>query len=146
MSGSRRAAFAIAASIAVTGAVVAGLLALGSPGAQRARRLDARRLEDLRSLAGGIEHAWRTQRTLPRSLEELPAGFESSRRDPETGQEYEYSVRGESRYQLCATFDRDNTEDAERPWPGRDPIALSIWTHGAGRSCFELEPSSEPTR
>jgi hypothetical protein len=146
LSGPRRTAFAATASVAVVIAVVAGMVALGSPADQRARRLDQRRIEDLRALANGIEYKWRTDQTLPRSLDELPAGFARGTRDPGTGRPYEYSVRAGSRYEICATFDRDNTDEAERPWPGHDDVDVAIWTHGAGRNCFELEPSPEAAR
>ena len=144
MSGPRRTVFAVAASVAVVAAVVAGMFALGSPAEQRARRLDQTRLDDLRSLANGIEYEWGQKRALPQSLDELPAGFAQSRQDPATGAPYEYSVRGENKYQLCATFDRNNTEDVERPWAGLDHVTATIWNHAAGRYCYELEASSQP--
>jgi hypothetical protein len=139
VSGAPRAAFAVGAGVVVLGAIVAGLLALGSPAEERARRLDQRRLEDLRQLATGIEVVWSTEQRLPRTLDELPKGF-ATRRDPETGQSYEYSLRGETRYQLCATFDRDVTSEATPPSPGAHWLYLTFWTHGAGRTCFEVEP------
>jgi hypothetical protein len=144
VSGPRRTAFAVAASVAVVAAVVAGMFALGSPAEQRARRLDQRRLDDLRALAGGIEYEWRSKQSLPRSLDELPVGFAQSSRDPATGEPYEYSVHGENGYQLCAVFDRDDTADVERPWAGLDHVTAAIWKHSSGRYCYELEASSEP--
>ena len=144
MNGPRRTAFAVGAAVAVVAAVIAGMVALGSPADQRARRLDQARLDDLRSLANGIEHEWGQNRALPRSLDELPAGFGQRRRDPATGEPYEYAVLAENRYRLCATFDRDDTEDVERPWTGLDHVTATIWNHGSGRYCYELEASSRP--
>jgi hypothetical protein len=115
---------------------------LGSPAEQRARRLDQARLDDLRSLANGIDNEWGQKRALPRTLDELPAGFVQRTKDPATGVPYEYSARGENRYQLCATFDRDNTKDVERPWAGLDHVTATIWNHSAGRYCYELQASS----
>jgi hypothetical protein len=136
----------VVASAAVLGAVVAGMVALGPPAEQRARRLDERRIEDLRALARGVEHVWATEQRLPPSLDRLPDGFARSTADPATGQPYEYSVRGEKGYQLCAVFERDNTEEPDRSWPRYDHVTMSIWTHGAGRDCFELEPAERERR
>jgi hypothetical protein len=139
VSGGPRVVFAVVATVLVLAAIAAGMLALGSPSEQRARRLDDRRLEDLRSLAGAIEDHWSEHRELPRSLDELPAAFESSRHDPETGEGYEYSVGAENRYRLCATFSRDATVEQRRPPPGVGHLDVEFWTHGAGRECFDVE-------
>jgi hypothetical protein len=137
--------FATAAAVAVAGAIVAGMIALGSPGEQRARRLDERRLEDLRGIAQGIEVMWSNEKRLPPTLDELPAAF-ANLRDPETRQPYEYSVRGGNRYQLCATFSRDVTSEKRPPEAHLHWVYQTFWTHGAGRNCFEAEPRGEPTR
>ena len=140
MSGPRRTVFAVAASVVVLGAVVAGMVALGSPTEQRARRLDQRRLDDLRALRAASSTRGRQASDYRKRWTSYPRDSPQSTRDPETAEPYEYSVRSEKRYQLCATFERDNRAQAERPSAGLDHIHVSIWTHGAGRNCFELEP------
>ena len=133
MTRAGRAAFAAAAALAVIGAVVAGLIVLGSPGEQRARRLDDRRLDDLREIAGAVDLHWTRDGRLIASVEEVRAELRpSSDRDPETGEPYFYEPLGGDRYRLCATFNRAS------PTEGYAPRG-DFWTHGAGRHCFELE-------
>ena len=136
MSEQRRFAFAVVAALAVIAAVVAGMLVLGSPASQRARRLDQRRVEDLRGAAAGVDLYWTRNARLPSSLDELPSelGSAPAPRDPVSGQPYEYAVRDDRRYQLCATFERDSSTDIDTYRP-RD----EFWTHPAARHCFDLE-------
>jgi hypothetical protein len=134
MSPTRRTVFGAAAAAVVVVAVVAGLVLLGSPADQRARRLDDRRLEDLRGTAAAVDLYWTRNGRLPRSLEELPPelGPAAATRDPETGEAYVYEIIGDDRYRLCATFERDSSAEA---WgPRRD-----FWAHPAGRHCFEID-------
>jgi hypothetical protein len=133
VTGAGRAAFAAAAALAVLGAVVAALIVLGSPGEQRARRLDDRRLDDLREIAGAVDLHWTREGRLVASVEEVRAELRpSSDRDPETGEPYFYEPLGDHRYRLCATFNRASATEGYKP---RD----EFWTHDAGRHCFELE-------
>ncbi|HEX2466172.1 MAG TPA: hypothetical protein VHR17_16235 [Thermoanaerobaculia bacterium] len=133
MTGAGRVAFAAAAAVAVIGAVVAGLIVLGPPREQRARRLDDRRLDDLREIAGAVDLHWTRDGRLVASLEEVKMELRpSSDRDPETGEPYVYEPLGADRYRLCATFSGATPTEAYRP-------RSEFWTHGAGRHCFELE-------
>jgi hypothetical protein len=147
VSGGSRIAFAVAAAVAVLAAIAAGMAALGSPREQRARRMDDRRLADLRSIAEALEDHWDAEHRLPGTLDELPPAFASSRRDPETGAPYEYVIQSADRYRLCATFDRDARRDGRRPPPGVGRIQAVFWTHGAGHDCFDVHvQTSEPHR
>ena len=133
MTSAGRVAFAAAAALVVVGAVVAGLVVLGSPREQRARRIDQRRLDDLRGIAGAVDLHWTREGRLVKSLDEVEAELPSSSdRDPETGELYSYELLGTDRYRLCATFGRAS------PTEGRAPRG-DFWTHAAGRHCFELE-------
>jgi len=133
VTGAGRMAFAIAAALAVIGAVVAGLIVLGPPREQRAERLDDRRIEDLRGIAGAVDLHWTRDGRLIDSLEEVKAELQtSSDRDPETGEPYVYEPLGADRYRLCATFSRASPTE-------RDPRRRDFWRHAAGRQCFELE-------
>jgi hypothetical protein len=133
VTGTGRVAFAAAAALAVIGAVVAGLIVLGPPREQRARRLDDRRLDHLRAIAGAVDLHWTREGRLVASLDhvktELPP---SSDRDPETGEPYSYQPLGGDGYRLCATFSRASPTESYAP-------RGDFWTHGAGRHCFELE-------
>ena len=114
-------------------AVVGGFVIVGSPGEARLRRIDDRRVTDLEDLQRAID-VYRTRTgTTPATLEALVQAKvrQALPADPVTGQSYEYSTRGDSTFELCATFDRASaTESAHGDAP--------LWSHGAGRQCFPL--------
>ncbi|MBM3278198.1 MAG: hypothetical protein FJY95_08955 [Candidatus Handelsmanbacteria bacterium] len=118
-----------------SGAVVLALggsfLQLDAPAQERVRRLDNRRVEDLRHLAGAVDLYWSRRGTLPGTLEALTEeqGFAPQAADPTTGQPYEYHVLGARAYELCAEFER----------PSEEGELAGFWSHGAGRHCFQFE-------
>jgi predicted acylesterase/phospholipase RssA len=133
VTGAGRITFGVVAALAVTGAVVAGLFALGSPREQRARRLDERRLDHLREIAATVDLHWTRDGRLISSLEEVHSELQlSGDRDPESGEPYAYEPLGEDRYRLCATFSRATPAESAA-------TRGDFWRHGAGRHCFELE-------
>jgi hypothetical protein len=118
----------------VAGAVVAGLIVAGSPAEERLRRLDERRVRDLRSINEAINAFTKRDDRLPASLEELVNHPESSvtTEDPQ-GVPYGYRPLEALKYELCAEFQRPTGDDDARPTPG------PFWRHPAGRHCFALE-------
>ena len=128
------------AGILVAAGLVWGMSAVGSPFQQRYRKLDQRRLADLRVIVDEIERIVVQQRRtadaelkrpLPANLDELVAAAEFQRpsiRDPETGVPYRYEVLDERRFRLCADF----------RFP-RDESLRVIWNHPAGEACFEFD-------
>jgi hypothetical protein len=52
---------------------------------------------------------------------------------------YEYHAKGADKYELCATFDRDNRNDnlSEQN---------RFWNHPQGHFCFALDPSQSPSQ
>jgi hypothetical protein len=123
--------------------VVGGLAVAGSPGAERQRRFDERRVEDLRVIYGELLNQvvgadWREPQVAPVLRGPLPASLDDVAvramrqrprvADPATGAPYEYEVTGASTFRLCATF------DAARD----DPNDLA-WNHPAGRHCFDFD-------
>jgi hypothetical protein len=126
--------FTWAASGAVALSLIGGFALLDSPSQERVRRLDARRVEDLRSLAGAVDLHWSRANALPRSLDELTLepGYRPLPLDPETGNPYEYRALGADTYELCAGFAQGSGEYP--PTPRGD-----FWAHGAGRQCFQVE-------
>ena len=123
-------------------AVVAGLLVIGSPGEARARRLDGRRLNDLREISMAVDAYRNRYGRLPHSLEEVAreSGVAAKLQDVTTAQPYAYRTIDARSYELCATFDRPSGGefDYESAWPP-DPQ----WTHGAGRHCFRRKAPEE---
>jgi hypothetical protein len=111
----------------VVGAIAAGFFLLGTPSEERTRRLDERRLSDLRRLQLATDLYWTRNGRLPLTLDDLAkeAGTGIYSRDPTSGQPYEYRVKDADTYELCVVFER------EQPSGG-------FWSHGAGRRCFEI--------
>lgn len=132
--------FAGAASTLTAAILVWGFLVVGSPAAERVRKLDERRVQDLQAVESAISRIClgrerlekpEMKRPLPATLAEIAEEAREDRPsivDPERGTGYEYTVKGETTYELCATFDqvRDVTWDAR-------------WNHPAGRHCFALD-------
>ncbi|MCM3878878.1 MAG: hypothetical protein ND807_02110 [Vicinamibacterales bacterium] len=108
--------------------VVGGLYMIGSPGEERVRKMDQRRLSDLQRIQSAINVYGLRHPSLPVSIDALSQepGMGIPARDPATGQQYEYSPKGEKVYELCAVF--------ERPSDG----AAGFWSHGTGRQCFQV--------
>jgi hypothetical protein len=126
-----RRVLAVVASVVVAAAVGTGIVLMGPPSEERSRRLDERRVEDLRQISFSVNlYNTRNQR-LPFSLAELShePGLTFHSGDPVTGELYGYSILEPARYQLCAIFDRETTEAR----------ADVFWLHGSGRHCFVLK-------
>ena len=104
MTASRAAA--LAGSLAVALAVLAGLYLGGSPASQRQVRLDKQRVRHLRNLSEAIKAHWKESERLPASLDELVDGqrLESMPLDPESETEYGFEPVTAVAYRLCANF------------------------------------------
>jgi hypothetical protein len=125
-----RRALAITGAAIVMATMAAGFAVLGSPAEERGRRLDGRRVADLRSIAAGVNLFFTRRGRLPASLDELgELGPGPSRADPATGEPYEYRVLGTRSYEVCATFAHG----------GARSRAEDFWAHRAGRQCFAPE-------
>ena len=126
------------AGIAVAVAVVAGLVALGSPAGQRRERLDVRRASDLEAISQAIDRYETTHERLPASLDELRRGSDTqvTIADPVTGATYGYEAGEGTAYELCAVFESSTTESELRR--GR-PFSR----HEAGRHCFQLRAAGD---
>ncbi len=122
--------------VLVVGLIVALVVVIafhldGWPDEVRHRRLDHLRTVELQRLAQTIDGFWQTRNRLPASLAEMGA---TPRRDPESGEVYEYRPDQDGRYQLCAVFSA--VFEPEVP----DSSRLGVfWTHGDGRNCFSMD-------
>lgn len=130
MSPQRIAACASIAVVAV--AIAVGLYLSGSPGEQRLRRLDERRVTDLQRLSSALQVYHRQTGQLPADLERLVDGrrLSSLPRDPVTDEPYELRITGDERFELCAEFSRASIIEPD-----------GFWSHGPGRKCFEFDYS-----
>ena len=118
--GSRILLAVMAATIA--GAVIGGFAIVGSPAAQRERRMDERRGDDLTDIELAVVSYRQDHDRVPASIDDL--GGAGRARDPLTSQPYEYRALDDNRFELCATFQQ----------PANDRYAS--WRHDAGRQCF----------
>jgi hypothetical protein len=143
MTARAHAAFGVTASIVVMFAIVWGFVLVGSPTTRRLERLDEQRLRDLQSIASEIQSMvmnphkqGELKEPLPKTLDEALQRARSARlnpRDPETGEPYRYTVKGETTYELCATFVRR-----------RDADFSVFWNHPAGAHCFTISVLDPP--
>ena len=134
-------ALLVIASIVVVASIVAGIIELGPPSDERARRLDSKRTTDLQQLTSAIEYFHQQKGHLPSSLEEL-SSFPNVRvelRDPESGESYGYRLINETSCEVCATFDRDSNE--QQVSYGRE-----FWAHTPGRHCFTVNVRQKPAQ
>jgi hypothetical protein len=123
----------VAAMAGAVAVVVLGLWLIGSPSAERARRLDARRTQDLERISQSVNVYFQRQQRLPPSLAELSreGGLGVPFVDG-AGQPYEYRAMSDRGYELCASFDRDSAE-------GGRASHVDAWAHAQGRQCFPLQ-------
>jgi len=135
--------YSVAMSIVVVVAIVWGMTLAGSPGAARIQRFDQQRLNDLQTIFREVQSLCQDpdikdqlKRPLPRSLEELAELARTERinlYDPETGERYEYTVRDETTYELCATFSSERSSDVQ-----------VFWNHPSDRHCFTVNALDPP--
>ena len=119
-------AFAVLALAAASTACCFGVMLTGTPGTQRHMEADNRRVQDLRTLASTLHG----MPALPPSLMSLRANRPTLRvTDPETGSQYEYTVRAEKEFELCATFSAVTDPDTPQ-------FGSQFWSHPAGHACF----------
>lgn len=123
--------------LVVVAAVIAGLFLIGSPAEERARRVDARRVDALRQISGVVDLYWTRHGRLPDSLGALVGepGVALETVDPKTGDPYGYRVLSDSTYELCASFEMPSPEGAGR-------IGGDWWFHEAGTTCYPLKAST----
>jgi len=126
---------------AVAAGVVGGFFVAGSPFAERLRRFDERRVQDLQNIQWQIVEFWRNKEKLPGGLPDLTdniSGFRAAT-DPETGAAYEYRVTGALSFELCADFKTDSQTTKigmEKPIGLDTDLSAFNWNHTAGRQCF----------
>lgn len=135
-----RAVVGAVATVAVVALVIAGLFAVGSPATARKFKADQERRNRLSQIHFVLAGHVREEGSLPGSLEEVDEevlrqsgyGFDT-RRDPATGEFFEYRRLGDRRYEVCADFETSSDDDRSQefgPYPGD-------LEHDAGRTCFE---------
>lgn len=145
--------FAYGSSAFVVLAIVVGFLVMGSPYAQKEKRFDAERVSHLQMIQGQIISYWQAKQKLPKALEDIKdplSGFVIPV-DPMNQSQYEYVIKGDYSFQLCATFTRETPAGSGVPGysapvgPYKDSVNEN-WQHGVGKVCFDrtIDPEFYP--
>ncbi len=143
-----------AVSGALLAAVIGGFFIVGSPAYQRSQRLDLQRVSDLQSIQNEMMQYWQNKRVLPTSLGSLDNSINGFMVpvDPENGTSYEYVMKSDLSFELCAVFATETPKvlqsDGVRktiPIVPNDPYSQN-WNHGVGRTCFArtIDPQLYP--
>lgn len=142
--------FGVVAVVSI--ATLYGFFVVGSPFAERMRRFDERRVQDLQSIQWQVVSYWQRKERPPESLDNLRdeiSGY-AVPRDPENNAVYEYRALAPLKFELCATFktesgSKDITSAEPAPYGGPGGV-MENWRHGAGRVCFErtIDPELYP--
>ncbi len=126
-------------------AIVVGFFIVGSPGDERIRRFDERRISDLGVIQSEIIYYWQSKEILPAVLDNLRDDLRgvSLPLDPDTSAPYEYKVLSDKSFELCAVFSLPSDEKTVesntlvRPAPSfGGGFENSSWGHKAGQVCF----------
>lgn len=146
-------------------AIIFGFVAVGSPSKQRAIRFDNQRVNDLSNIQWQVLNYWQTKGVLPTTLDSLKDSISGNTipTDPENKSVYVYNIKGDKKFEICATFSLKTIDTKGQGKYGggisysRDSIAYphypgsnenDTWLHEAGRTCFErtIDPERYPPR
>ncbi len=129
----------IAFAVVALAAIVSGFVVGGTPQERQKFVRDQQRVSELQNLQWQVQSYYDKEQTMPLSLAALNPGYELVLPvDPLTNAAYRYEIGEGLSYQLCATFETDDKEDAAgkmRPLYQYDVN----WTHPAGDYCFGLK-------
>lgn len=135
--------------------VVAGFFIVGTPWEARLYRYDSQKVEHLQVIQSQIVSYWQSKEELPQTLDDLNDSLSGYRVpvDPQTGEMYEYIVKGQYTFELCADFNAKAQSYAAgsrgysvAPMYPEKPGLPDSWDHRAGRTCFErtIDPERYP--
>jgi NADH:ubiquinone oxidoreductase subunit 6 (subunit J) len=129
-----------------------GFVVMGSPQTQRMKRFDQQRISDLQNIQFQIINHWQSVGRLPETIDTLNDSISGyvAPVDPKTDESYEYRVKSEIVFELCANFDLKSEGNTKLhrgtyyPYGNLD----SNWEHKKGIMCFErtINPKLYPNR
>ena len=147
--------------ILVLVAIVIGFITVGSPTKQRNLRFDNQRLSDLQNIQWQIVNYWQQKEKLPATLASTTDSISGiiTPVDPETKNSYEYALKSNLSFELCATFALKYEDTSGKGSYGgvSYPVAVDMsypsyggvgdnWKHDVGRTCFirTIDPEKYP--
>jgi hypothetical protein len=135
--------YAYVVAAVILAAIVSAFFVVGSPNAERVRKMDSMRVDNLMQIQNYVTDSYMAKGTIPASLDQLndPLRGVSIPKDPKTEASYEYVVKGPLSFDLCANFDLeakagDGASDirvSSAPYPMKGGVS---WEHPAGHYCF----------
>ncbi|PIR03390.1 MAG: hypothetical protein COV60_00565 [Candidatus Magasanikbacteria bacterium CG11_big_fil_rev_8_21_14_0_20_43_7] len=136
-----------ATSVISIALVVSSFAFIGSPQKARLQRFDNERISDLNALMYVVQNYYATHEVLPTSLDAIqsPDMLKENTVDTITLKPYGYTVKSDTTYTLCATFDTD-TKDASAPRDSTSGWWDSSWVHQIGEYCFERTVDIVPVK
>lgn len=128
-------AYTVCGIIAV--AVAASFFIIGTPGGERLKRFDERRVNELLTIQSEILNFWIKKARLPETLGELESdlGYFIVPTDPQTKSPYEYKILGQYQFELCANFATEGGSTNDY-YTSVISNFESKWNHGIGWTCF----------
>jgi hypothetical protein len=127
----------------IAASIIFGFSLMGSPAKQRDLRFDEQRVGNLLEIQNSSANYWQQKSALPKNLNELSVIGYTMPKDPETGNQYEYSITGDLSFRLCADFKTvlNNSEVSGKAQYFYSQAGLKTvpqnWIHGAEHTCFE---------
>lgn len=119
---------------------ITGLFIMESPQKTRDRKMDNAVLENFDDIDRAIGTYYKDNEKLPDNLEKIKSEFSYiTNKDLEnsaTGEKYEYKIKRENIYELCATFKTFNKEDEEY-----NNYQDDDWPHDTGYQCLSQRVS-----
>lgn len=131
----------VVACVVVVATLAGAIVVMGPPAAQRAEKLDRKRVLDLWHIERAVDGYAESKDALPPDLDTLAKqpGQRLPTTDPDGGPPYAYEITGKRSYRLCAVFTTDTAaaQEVAMPWSSEE------WNHGIGRHCFDRKIKDE---
>ncbi len=129
-------------------AIIYGIVLVGTPSEQRAKRMDSQRINDLRNIQNEVVYThWQNKGDIPSKLEEMndPISGFIVPTDPETKENYTYKKLSKNSFELCATFRTSASttvnsisgKETSQAYPYGTRLENENWSHEATTTCFK---------
>ncbi len=126
---------AIVTAVVITLSFIGSFFIVDPPAVARARAYDRTRVNSLSEIRYTIENYYRQSGKLPASLEILrEQNSYLGLTDPKTQKPYQYNIKGDIDFELCAEFETSNREITDQQDYSYGPSFL----HDSGLDCLEL--------
>lgn len=127
----------ISSLVAVVAIFVSSLFFVESPTETRNRRLDEAVLQKFNEVDSAINSYYADNDVLPENLDVLVSEIifltEDGIKNPATKERFDYNVKNETTYELCANFLTSNISNENE----RYPAYKDLWPHESGYQCLK---------